>query len=624
MAWLDGVGASGLDGHDLRELGLKNGNLIVDDRRNGKRWTFDQINVSLMRPQHGGVIFRLESDNPERPWVLSAAMRPLGDGIRAVGIEARKVSTRDILLAMRLNEGGIDADLPLSASIRADILPDGTPQVVQGQLYRERRHHCRSRRSRTRDVDIDHAEFRFNWDARRRSLIVPFQMQSGGNQFTLRATLEAPADQSTAWLLTVMRGDPVIDPVILAAGVARSGRLCAQPGDRARAHRSGAQAHRSRSGRLQPHRHAAVAQYRRRRHRQPGLFRRRAASGLRRRRHPHADVGDEAAVAGVRRAPTCATWVEEHISGGTVERVVIAGNAPLRDFKANGPPTPDDGLSVDIETSGTTVRPIDESAGDPRRRSHRPHHRPHRDHQSRPRHRRSGARAQAQYRQRRIRGARHPSQAGAGARHVPHRRHGAGGRRAAGERRAARHRRHRARSGHQPRHRRRPGHGQSAARKTTCRRTPPTYAITADLTNFAADKMLMGQKVEAQALQVTASNDGYQIKGDVKINGTPAAIDVRKQKGDADAEVRTAGDARRSGARRLGFDFGTSRDRRDPDQAHRPGRRQAKDDRMNVEADLTPVKIDNLLPGWVKPPGKAGARDLYAGQDRQSRRASTI
>src|SRR5450759_4285959 len=62
MSWLDGVGASGLDGHDLRELGLKNGNLTVDDRRNGKRWTFDRINASLMRPELGGVIFRLESD----------------------------------------------------------------------------------------------------------------------------------------------------------------------------------------------------------------------------------------------------------------------------------------------------------------------------------------------------------------------------------------------------------------------------------------------------------------------------------------------------------------------------------------------------------------------------------
>ena len=33
------------------------------------------------------------------------------------------------------------------------------------------------------------------------------------------------------------------------------------------------------------------------------------------------------------------------------------------------------------------------------------------------------------------------------------------------------------------------------------------------------DKMLLGQKVEASSLRVTASNDGYLIKGDVKVNG---------------------------------------------------------------------------------------------------------
>src|SRR6185312_595478 len=83
MTWIDALGQTGLDGHDLRELGLKNGNLVVDDRRNGKRWTFDAINASLTRPRRGGVIFRLESDNPKRPWVISAAMRPLADGVRA-------------------------------------------------------------------------------------------------------------------------------------------------------------------------------------------------------------------------------------------------------------------------------------------------------------------------------------------------------------------------------------------------------------------------------------------------------------------------------------------------------------------------------------------------------------
>ena len=31
LTWIDGIGETGLDGHDLREIGLKNGNLTVDD-----------------------------------------------------------------------------------------------------------------------------------------------------------------------------------------------------------------------------------------------------------------------------------------------------------------------------------------------------------------------------------------------------------------------------------------------------------------------------------------------------------------------------------------------------------------------------------------------------------------
>ncbi len=238
MARLDAVGETGLDGHDLRELGLKNGNLVVDDRRNGKRWTFDGINASLTRPRQGGVVFRLESDNPKRPWVLSAAMRPMADGMRAVGIEARRVSTRDIMLAMRLNASDVDVDLPLSASIRADVSADGTPQLVQGQLIADAGTIADRENDRV-SVNIDHADFRFNWDARRHSLVVPFQVQSGGNQFTMRATLEAPPEQNGTWLLGMTRGD----------SCDRSGHRCAWGDGRRRGHRD------QQGGRAGAHRH---------------------------------------------------------------------------------------------------------------------------------------------------------------------------------------------------------------------------------------------------------------------------------------------------------------------------------------------------------------------------------
>ena len=357
LSWIDGLGATGLDGHDLRELGLKNGNLIVDDQRNGKRWTFSRINVSLTRPAQGGVIFRLASDTPDRPWVISAAMRPLSEGVRAVGIEARQVSSRDILLALRLNEGDIEADLPLSASVRAEISSDGTLQRLQGQVLADEGTIV-DHGAETTSIKIDRADVRFNWEARQRALIIPFQIQSGGNQFTLRAALEAPADQNGVWLLNVARGDPVIDPVILAStgksdeeGIAINRvavraridtvhrRIDLDQGDFSRID-------------TRPLYNIAIAV--------TGSL---DYSGT----EPHLAFG----VAGT-RMPTAVMkrlwpvltaiqvreWTEQHISGGVVERVVIAGNAPLSNFKADGVPVPDEGLSVDIETSGMTLRPL--------------------------------------------------------------------------------------------------------------------------------------------------------------------------------------------------------------------------------------------------------------------------
>src|SRR6202000_465810 len=59
-------------------------------------------------------------------------------------------------------------------------------------------------------------------------------------------------------------------------------------------------------------------------------------------------------------------------------------------------------------------------------------------------------------------------------------------------------------------------------------KTDTTYNITADLGGFAADRLVMTQKLEANALKVVANNGGYQVKGDVRINGQAASLDYRK------------------------------------------------------------------------------------------------
>ena len=154
-------------------------------------------------------------------------------------------------------------------------------------------------------MKIDHADIRFNWDAHQRALVIPFQIQSGGNQFTMRATLEAPADQSGVWLFSMTRGDPVIDPIILASagksdeeGFALNRVAVRARIDTVRQRIDLDQGDFSRVD-TRPSHNVGVAVTG-----SLDLFRRRAASGLRHCRHPHAGgSADEADVADLHRRP---------------------------------------------------------------------------------------------------------------------------------------------------------------------------------------------------------------------------------------------------------------------------------------------------------------------------------
>ena len=67
------------------------------------------------------------------------------------------------------------------------------------------------------------------------------------------------------------------------------------------------------------------------------------------------------------------------------------------------------------------------------------------------------------------------------------------------------------------------------------------YAITVDATNFSAEHMILGQKVEAADLKVSANNQGFALKGDVKIGGSPANLEYRQLRGDSEADVHIQG-----------------------------------------------------------------------------------
>ena len=344
LDWLDSLSLTGLDGQNLNEIGLKNGNLIVDDQQRGNKWTFENISLSLRRPSGGGVALSLGEEG-SRAWSLRVVVGPPANGVRSVDIRADKVPTANILLAMRLKDLTYSADLPLTGELKGELGRDGLPTYFRGKISAGAGHIIDSD---TPDypMAIDSADISVEWDSGRRVLVAPFKIISGANRVTLLAHLEPPNGSIAEWQLGFSGG------TIVLAGADNE---------------------------------------------QPLIFNR-IAIGLRfdtdRKRVllTQADISNgEIGVAGtgsveysgeprltlgfagtpmsasalkrmwpILIVPEVREWVIERIERGSLQRIEVGVNSPVRNLSRRGPPIPDDGLAVNIVATGVTLRPVDE------------------------------------------------------------------------------------------------------------------------------------------------------------------------------------------------------------------------------------------------------------------------
>src|ERR1700722_1741231 len=219
LDWLDSLSLTGLDGQNLNEIGLKNGSLIVDDQQRGNKWNFQNISLSMRRPSGGGVALSLAEEGPQG-WSLRVAVGPPTNGVRSVDIKADKVSTTNILLAMRRKDMNYSANLPLSGELKGELGRDGLPTYFRGKIT--------AGAGEIADSDtpeypmaIDSAEVSLDWDANKRVLIAPFKIVSGQNRITLLAHLEPPKGNVNEWQLgfsggtVLLAGNDNNDPPVI-------------------------------------------------------------------------------------------------------------------------------------------------------------------------------------------------------------------------------------------------------------------------------------------------------------------------------------------------------------------------------------------------------------------------
>jgi hypothetical protein len=607
LAWVDSLSAFGLDGGDLTEVGLKSGNLVVDDRRNGQQSRFENIHLSLTRPRVGALEFELGSEDANRPWLVLASIKPGSDGARMIDLEARKVLLKDLLLALRIDGGQIDTDSAVSAMLRAEFTQDGTPQFASGRIMVGPGSFIDVGDPQAK-ITIDRAELQLDWNAPRRVLAMPFQIVAGATRLTVMAQAEAPQDASGNWALNLTGGSLVLAPTgpgdepLVLSHVLMQSRL--DPVERRlnidRAEVAGKGVIVTMSGSLDystpdPRLVIGVA------------GRKLSLSAFRQMWPPFI-------------TPAVRDWIIERASGGLIEQGEITTNAPLSTLRSGGPPVPDDGLSIQIQTSGVAIRPFDDL----------------------PEIRDTDLVTRVKGRTATVTLGRGVVQMSSGRKltvangvfEVPDtsikqppakvRARIEGPVAAAAELLSMDRLRDAAGVPLDPATSR----GNVLATLNLAlplanevKSSTLSYSVAADIVNFSADRFVMSQKVEAQTLRATANNQGYQIKGDMRIGGMPAAVELRRAAGEPDAEVRLTGTLDEAARGRFGLDVSGAIAGPVPVKV---GGRVAlsgdADSRLSVEADFTPTRFDNLVSGWSKPPNRpARATFTFVGRGKPIR-----
>jgi hypothetical protein len=605
LDWLDSLSLTGLDGQNLNEIGLKNGSLVVDDQQRGNKWNFENISLSLRRPSGGGVALSVGEEG-SHAWSLRVVVGPPENGVRSVDIRADKVSTANILLALRPKDLTYSADLPLTGELKGELGRDGLPTYFRGKIT--------AGAGNITDSDtpdypmaVDSAEVSVEWDSGRRVLVAPFKIVSGANRITLLAHLEPPNDNILDWRLGFSGGTIVLadidadQPPLIFNRIAVDIRF-------------------DTGGRRVLLTQADISNG------EIGLAGTASIDYSAEPRLTLGFAGTPMSASALKRmwptliVPEVREWVIDRIESGSLQRIEVGVNSPMRNLSRRGPPIPDDGLAVNIVASGVTLHPVDEM----------------------PAVRGADLKAHVTGRTATVTISQATSDTPAGRKlnisdfvfEVPDLAPKPAPARvkfridgpvpAAAEILASDRLSEFSGTLIDPNS----SKGTVSALvtlglpiKRALTKADTTYTITADLGGFSADRLVMNQKLEANTLKVVANNGGYQVKGDVKINGQAAALEYRKpNEGDADIKLQaTLDDASRA---RLGLDLGTAVSGSLPIKVS--GKIGGVDSRVGIDADLTSLKLDNILPGWVKSPGKSSRAVFNVVQKPQSTRLEDI
>ena len=182
----------------MEQVGIVNGRLGFDDRRNGRSIVFKNVEMGFAR-NNGKADLIIAADGPAGRWQASAKASDASGRDRGLELEIRDITFDEIALAAGVKAPDVFFDTPLSAVVRVDIDDVGALRGASarfnagaGYLY-------------TRDDDfepiyVEQITGGFRWDAATKLVrIEPTQWLAGETQLIVTGKIEPPATPGGDW-----------------------------------------------------------------------------------------------------------------------------------------------------------------------------------------------------------------------------------------------------------------------------------------------------------------------------------------------------------------------------------------------------------------------------------------
>jgi hypothetical protein len=601
-AWLNRLEESGLDGISLAEVGLKQGTLVVENAKTGRRWIFANTNLLISRPPEGGITFSLSSGQADSAWSVNATISAVQDGARAIDIVARDISPEDVMLAAGLANNEFNVESRISGIVRAQIAQDGR-LLAGGIRMTAGRGWLGNANDQDARINIDSAQIQAAFDPEHRTIVFdPVRMKSGSTEIALQAIAEAPKSGDQAWPVAITQGQAVLGtergdepPLVLdhifmrGSWDPRALRLDLQEGGI-----SGATTGVALSGSLSFAGAVPMISF-----------------GL---------ASNQLPVSAAKRlwaAPIAAgsrAWIMDHVDQGLIEKLVIAGNIPLDKIGKADVELPDEAVKVDVSAVGVVFRPLVNLP-------------PVRDAQVNATITGRVARAQIVRGIVETQGNRRFNVSDAVIEvpdHAPPNPKGSirfhldGPADALAEISNIEPLKSALNFSFDPATTK----GiisTNASFDLTFRRelveSEVDYLIDSDLTNFSSDHVVRGQRVDNVAAKLTITPPQIRVKGEGKIAGAPAKFEYIKDRKANEADFKLAATLDDGARARVGLDLAPWLT--GPVGVKAQGHFNDRETRMDVDADLTPAEIADLVPGWSKSAGKP-TRAVYRLTERDN------